>query len=63
MKFRQIRNRVVAELRFVKRRYFANLHPHNQQEFWKIVKSLTLKENSIPTLSSGNIIASTNLAF
>ena len=59
LKFRQIRNRVVAELRIAKRRYFATLHPHNQREFWKIVKSLTPKENSIPTLSSGNIVAST----
>jgi len=60
LKFRQIRNRVVAELRIAKRRYFADLHPHNQREFWKIVKSLTPKENSIPTLSSGNVVASTN---
>ena len=50
----------MAELRLAKMRYFANLHPHNQQEFWKIVKSLTLKENSIPTVSTGNIVASTN---
>ena len=58
LKFRQIRNRVVAELRLAKRRYFTNLDPHNQREFWKIVKSLTPKESSIPTLSSGNIVAS-----
>ena len=55
LKFRQVRNRVVAELRLAKRRFFANLYPQNQQEFWKIVKSLTPKENSIPTLSSGTL--------
>ena len=60
LKFSQVRNRVVAELRIGKRRLFANLHPHNQREFWKMVKSLTPKENSKPTLSSGNIVASTN---
>ena len=60
LKFRQVRNRVVAELRLAKRRFFANLYPQNQREFWKIVKSLTPKENSIPTLSSGNIVATTN---
>ena len=60
LKFRQVRYGVVAELRLAKRRYFANLHPHNQREFWKTVKSLTPKENSIPTLSGGNIVASTN---
>ena len=46
LKFRQVRNRVVAELRLAKRRFFANLHPQNQREFWKIMKSLTPKENS-----------------
>ena len=61
LKFRHTRNRVVAELRSAKRRFLTNLHPHNQQEFWKVVKSLTPKENSIPTLSSGNIVATTNL--
>ena len=60
MKFKQIRNRVVAELRLAKRRFFTNLHPHNQREVWKIVESLTPKENTIPTLSSGNIVATTN---
>ena len=61
LKFRHVRNRVVAELRFAKRRFLTNLHPRNQREFWKVVKSLTPKENSIPTLSSENTIATTNL--
>ena len=60
LKFRHVRNRVVAELRFAKRRFLTNLHPRNQREFWKVVKSLTPKENSIPTLSSENTIATTN---
>ena len=51
LKFRQVRNRVVTELRLAKRRFLTNLHPHNQWAFWKIVKSLTPKENAIPTLS------------
>ena len=29
-------------------------------EFWKIVKSFTPTENTIPTLSSGSIVATTN---
>ena len=61
LKFRHARNRDVAELRFAKRRFLTNLHPHNQREFWKVVKSLTPKENSILTLSSENTIATTNL--
>ena len=31
LKFRQVRNRVMTELRLAKRRFFANLHPHNQR--------------------------------
>ena len=31
LKFRQVRNRVVTELRLAKRRFFTNLHPHNQR--------------------------------
>ena len=43
MKLKQIRNGAVAELKLAKRRFFTNIHPYNQWEFWKIVKSLTWK--------------------
>ena len=40
---------------------FSNLHPHDQKEFWKVVKSLNTKQSIIPTLRHCDIIASSNL--
>ena len=51
-KFKQLRNRIVTELRRAKQTFFTQLHPRNQKEFWKVVKSLNSKTNSIPILVS-----------
>ena len=40
LKFKKLRNKVVAKLRHAKSEIVSNLHPHNQKEFWKVVKSL-----------------------
>ncbi len=60
-KFRQLRNKVVAKLRNLKREYLSRLNPREPKEFWKLVKSLNSKENLLPTLKSGDIIASADL--
>ena len=59
--FKKLRNKVVANLRHAKCKFFWNLHPHNQKEFWKVVKSLNSKQSIIPTLRNGDIIATSNL--
>ena len=57
LKFKQLRNKVVAELRLAKQKYFSQLHPHDQKDFWKLVKTLSSKESSFPTLVIGNTVA------
>jgi len=54
--FKKLQNKVVANPRHAKHKFFGNLHPHNQKEF-QIVKSLKSKQSIIPTLKSGDIIA------
>ena len=63
LKFRQVRNRVVTELRLAKRRFFANLHPHNQREFWKIVKSLRMSFQPCPAETLLQLLIQKRLAF
>ena len=48
-------------LKHAKRDFFTNLHPRNQKEFWKVVKSLNSKQNTLPILVSGNITATSDL--
>ena len=60
-KFRELRNRVVAKLRAEKKSFFADLESAGVNEFWKKIRLLNHKENSIPTLFCGDITASTNL--
>ena len=59
-KFRELRNEVVAKLRSGKRSFFADLESSNVNQFWKKIRLLNRKESSIPTLSTGDITASTN---
>ena len=59
--FKKFRDKVVAHLRHAKCEFLGNLHPHNQKEFWKVVKSLNSKQSVIPTLRNGDIIAASNL--
>ena len=40
---------------------FCNLRPHNQKEFWKVVKSLNTKQSIIPKPRHRDIIATSNL--
>ena len=60
-KFKQLRNKVVSELRLAKQRFFSNLHPQNPKQFWKIIRSLSPRESSFPPLKSENTIASSGL--
>ena len=61
LKFKQLRNRVVSELRLAKQRFFCNLHPRNPKNFCKVVRALSPRECSLPPLKSENIIASSIL--
>ena len=61
LKFKQLRNKVVAKLRNAKRDYLSKINPREPKEFWKIVKSLDSKENSLPVLKSGDTTASSDL--
>ena len=45
-KFKQLRNKVITELRLAKRRFFSNHNPQNPKEFWKIIRSLSPRESS-----------------
>ena len=48
LKFKQLRNKVVYELRHAKQSFFSNLHPKNPREFWKVVRHDKGKGNSWP---------------
>ena len=61
LKFKQLRNKVVAKLRHAKHEFFSKLQPSNPKVFWKVVKLLNFTENALPTLISDNITATTNL--
>jgi len=56
-KYKQIRNRVVSQLREAKSRFFKTINPRNAKKFWKAVKYLNKIRSSIPVLSDGNITA------
>ena len=60
-KFKQLRNKVVSDLRLAKQRFFSNLHPQNSKEFWKVISALSPRESSFPSLKNGNIIANSGL--
>ena len=56
-----IHDSVVAKLRHKKKAFFARMHPHNQKEFWKLVKFLNPKGNTLPTLVTTTTTATSNL--
>ena len=60
LKFKQLRNKVVYELRHAKQSFFSNLHPKNPREFWKVVRSLNASDSTVPPLSNGHTTASSN---
>jgi hypothetical protein len=54
------RNRTLAELRAAKKAYFRKLNPRDPKSFWKAVKFLSKKAQSIPTLVQDETTASTD---
>ena len=59
-KYKIHRNRTLAELCAAKRAYFRKLNPRDPKSFWKAVKFLSKKAQSIPTLVQGETTASTD---
>ena len=51
IQYKQIRNRVVTELRKAKQIFFRRIQDADSKRFWKLFKILTKKESSIPALS------------
>ena len=51
----------MAKLRHKKKAFFARMHPHSQKEFWKLVKFLNPKGNTLPTLVTATTTATLNL--
>ena len=51
IQYKQIRNRVVTELRKAKQIFFRRIQDADSKIFWKLFKILTKKESSIPALS------------
>ena len=58
--FKKLRNEIVAKLRHAKQTFFVKINPHRPKEFWKVVKSLNSKTNTLPTLVSGTSAATSN---
>ena len=53
LRYKLLRNRLVALLRTEKRKYFQNLNIQESKSFWRIVRQLKPKSQSIPTLCNG----------
>ena len=51
IQYKQVRNRVVTELRKAKQMFFRRMRDADSKSFWKLFKILTKKESSIPSLS------------
>ena len=60
-KYKVARNKTLQQLRSAKHAYLAQLNPRDPKSFWKTVKFLNKKQKSIPTLSQGEIVASTSI--
>ena len=60
-KYKAVRNRTIQQLRSTKHSYLALLNPWDPKPFWKTVKILNKNQNSIPTLSQGDNVASTSI--
>ena len=59
-KYKVHRNRTLAELRAAKKAYFRKLNPRDPKSFWKAVKFLAKKPQSIPTLIQGDTTVTTD---
>ena len=57
-KYKVARNQTLQQLRTAKHSYLAQLNPRDPKAFWKTVKFLSKNQNSIPTLTQGETVAS-----
>ncbi len=53
-------NKTLADIRSAKLAYFRKLNPKDSNKFWKTIKFLNKKRNSIPTLTLGVTNATTD---
>ncbi len=56
-RYKEVRNKVVQELRGFKRKYFRKLNPSNPMQFWKTVKLMSKSYTSIPVLERNGVTA------
>ena len=59
LKYKAVCNQTLQQLCSSKRLYLAQLNPRDPKSFWETVKFLNKNQNSIPTLSQGEVIATT----
>ena len=59
-KYRQARNKVVSLLRSAKKEFFRKLNPRKSKQFWKSIKVLNKCNSSIPVLSQGSTLLSSD---
>ena len=52
--YKLTRNRVISELRKAKRAFFKHLQTADDKTFWKLYKTITRRESSIPALQVPN---------
>jgi len=59
-KRKEIRNKVVSELRTSKQNFFASLNPQCPRDFWKMIKQLNPNATTFPALAFENVTAYTD---
>ena len=57
--YKLARNKTLADIRSAKLSYFRKLNPRDPKKFWKAIKCLNKKPNSMPTLTLGDTTAVT----
>ena len=60
-KYKRARNKTLGKLLSAKRRYFLRLNPKEPKKFWKAIKFLNKRVRSIPTLTQGSDVASSEI--
>ena len=60
-KYKCARNKTLGKLLSAKRRYFLRLNPKEPKKFWKAIKFLNKRVRSIPTLTQGSDVASSEI--
>ena len=56
-KYKLARNKTLADIRMAKLAYFRRLNPRDPKKFWKTIKFLSKKSKSVPTLTLGDVTA------